>query len=78
MIHSHRPANREEAYKIWQEYEQIAEHWLKRLPATPCLRVRYEDLLQAPGEIIDQLANFCELERTFNKPAILNLVRPGG
>jgi hypothetical protein len=77
VIHSHRPANREEAYKIWQEYEQIAEHWLQRLPNNPCLRVRYEDLLKAPNETIDQLANFCELEPTFDKQKIIGLVKPG-
>ena len=76
VIHSHRAANRDEAYKIWQEYEEIAEQWLQHVPNNRCLRVRYEELLKNPAKMIDALADFCELEPTFDKQAIIGLVRP--
>ncbi len=77
VIHSHRPADRDEAYKIWQEYEATIAQWKKQFPSNEWLTVRYENLLEEPEAVLQEVGDFCGVDfANFSMSEIIALIQP--
>jgi tetratricopeptide (TPR) repeat protein len=46
----------------YREHERIMAHWKSVLPSSQLLEVKYEDLIEKPGEVIRQMIDFTGLE----------------
>ena len=64
---THRAATLDGGFALWQEHEDNLAR-LRRAGRGPWLTVRYEDLVENPGQEIERLAKFCALAPPADAP----------